>query len=144
LRHFLQHIRKYNTAFQITSFWCKKREIEGNYMPTFKVQDQVYHLIGSLFPKASEQAQFLQVYFMEDSAEKARRRGTIASDTRMEIIRPLQTMLHNLHKYISTLKQRFRDCSPKASLATTKSSSVQRKPQQESIGVPTMPRNLAR
>jgi hypothetical protein len=41
---------------------------------------------------------------MGDSAEEARRRETIASDTRMEIIRPLQTMLHNSHKYISILK----------------------------------------
>jgi hypothetical protein len=62
-------------------------------------------LIGSLLPKAGEQAQFLQVYFMGDSAEEARR-GTIVSDTRMEnqIIRPLQTMLHNPHKYISIFK----------------------------------------
>jgi hypothetical protein len=41
---------------------------------------------------------------MGDSAEEARRRGTIASDTRMEIIRPLQTMLDNSHKYISIFK----------------------------------------
>jgi hypothetical protein len=76
-QHFLNHIRKYNTAFQMTSFGCKKREIEGNYIPTFKVQGQVYHLIGSLLPKAGQQAQFLQVYFMGDSAEEARRRGTM-------------------------------------------------------------------
>jgi hypothetical protein len=88
----------------MTSFGCKKREIEGNYIPTFKVQDQMYHLIGSLLHKAGEQAQFLQVYFMGDSAEEARRRGTIASDTRMEIIRPPQTMLHNSQKYISIFK----------------------------------------
>jgi hypothetical protein len=88
----------------MTSFGCKKREIEGNYMPTFKVKGQVYHLIRSLLPKAGEQAQFLQVYVMGDSAEEVRRRGTIASDTRMEIIRPLQTMLHNWHKYISISK----------------------------------------
>jgi hypothetical protein len=79
----------------VTSFGCKKRKIEGNYMPIFKVQGQVYHLTGSLLPKAGGQAQFLQVYFMGDIAEETRRRGTIASDTRMEIIRPLQTMLHN-------------------------------------------------
>jgi hypothetical protein len=89
-RHFLNHIRKYNTAFQMASFGCKKRDIEGNYMPTFKVQSQMYHWIGSLPPKAGEQTQFLQVYIMWDSAEEDRRRGTIASDTRMEIIRPLQ------------------------------------------------------
>jgi hypothetical protein len=41
---------------------------------------------------------------MRNSAEEARRGGTIASDTRMEIIRPLHTMLHNSHKYISIFK----------------------------------------
>jgi hypothetical protein len=58
----------------MTSFGCKKRKIEENYMPTFKVQCQVYHLIESLLPKAGEQAQFLQVCFMGDSAKEARRR----------------------------------------------------------------------
>jgi hypothetical protein len=46
--HFLNHTRKYNTAFQMASLVCKKRDIEGNYMPTLKVQSQVYHWIGSL------------------------------------------------------------------------------------------------
>jgi hypothetical protein len=41
---------------------------------------------------------------MGDSAEEARRRGNIASDTRIEIIRPLQTMLHISQKYISIFK----------------------------------------
>jgi hypothetical protein len=88
----------------MTSFGCKKREIEGNYMPTFIVQGYVYHLIGPLLPKAGEQAQFLKMHFMWDSAEEARRRGTIASGTRMETILPFQTMLHNSHKYISIFK----------------------------------------
>jgi hypothetical protein len=106
-RHFLNHSRKYSIAFQMTIFGCKKREIEGNYMPTFKVQGHVYHLIGSLLPNSGEQTQFLQVYFLGNSAEETRRRGTIASDTRMEIICPLQTMLHNSHKSISIFKTRL-------------------------------------
>jgi hypothetical protein len=113
-------------------------------MPTFKVQSQVYHLIGPLLPKAGEQAQFLQVYYMGDSDEEARISGTIASDTRMEIIRPLQTMLHNLHKYISIFKTTLQRLQSEASLTTTKSASVQKRPQQESIGVHTMPQKLAR
>jgi hypothetical protein len=140
-RHFLHHIRKYNTAFQMTSFGCKKREIEGKYMPTLKVQGKVYHLIGSLLPKADEQAQFLPVYFMGDSVEEARRGGTIASYIRMEIIRPIQTMLHNAHIFI--FKTTLQRLQLKASLTTTKSPSVQ-KPHQESIGGSTMPQKLAR
>ncbi|GBP66879.1 hypothetical protein EVAR_18051_1 [Eumeta japonica] len=44
-KHFLNHSRQYNTLFQMTSFGAKEIR-EGNFMPTFKVQGQVYHLIG--------------------------------------------------------------------------------------------------
>ncbi|GBP61623.1 hypothetical protein EVAR_27510_1 [Eumeta japonica] len=48
-KHFLNHSRQYNTLFQMTSFGAKEIR-EGNFMPTFKVQGQVYHLIGDLLP----------------------------------------------------------------------------------------------
>lgn len=39
-------------------------------MPTFKVQGQVYHLVGSLMHKPDQNAQFLQIYFVgEDETE---------------------------------------------------------------------------
>lgn len=49
-KHFLDNIRSYNNAFQMTSFGAKQ-VTEGPFMPTFKVQGQVYHLIGSLLPE---------------------------------------------------------------------------------------------
>ena len=36
-KHFLQHIQKYNSAFQMTSFGAKF-VTRGGFMPTFKVQ----------------------------------------------------------------------------------------------------------
>lgn len=64
---FLKHIRYYNNAFQMTSFGCDKRVTEPGYMPTFKIQGQVYHTIGSLLPPFNEdnleaQPVFLQVF----------------------------------------------------------------------------------
>ncbi|UYV67668.1 hypothetical protein LAZ67_5001525, partial [Cordylochernes scorpioides] len=53
-KHFLQHIRKYNSCFQMTSFGATHIERFGNFEPTFKVQGQVYHQIGSLLPVPNE------------------------------------------------------------------------------------------
>lgn len=49
-KHFSENIRSYNNAFQMTSFGAKQIT-EGSFMPTFKVQGQVYHLKGSLLPE---------------------------------------------------------------------------------------------
>lgn len=49
-KHFLDNIHLYNCVFQMTSFGAKQIT-EGPFMPTFKVQGQVYHLIGSLLPE---------------------------------------------------------------------------------------------
>ncbi len=35
-------------------------------MPTFKVQGQVYHTIGSVLPITGEEAKFLQIYSIGD------------------------------------------------------------------------------
>ncbi|GFU82915.1 ATP-dependent DNA helicase [Trichonephila clavipes] len=45
--HILSTIHKHNGCFQMASFGAKEIKV-GNFMPTFKVQGQVYHRIGSL------------------------------------------------------------------------------------------------
>ncbi|GFV80811.1 hypothetical protein TNCV_1901261 [Trichonephila clavipes] len=62
-QYFLNNIRRYNSAFQMTSFGAKEVD-EGNYMPTFKIQGQLYHLIGSLLPVDNAREAFLQIYFI--------------------------------------------------------------------------------
>jgi len=60
---FLDNIQKYNYAFQMTYF--STTEIRhGNFMPTFKIQGQLYHAVGSLLPSTNEELTFLQIYFM--------------------------------------------------------------------------------
>jgi hypothetical protein len=80
-KHFLENIRKYNSCFQMTSFGATKEIREPGFMPTFKVQGQIYHSIGSLLPQPSEEHQFLQIYFMGDSAREAQRRCSVMPDT---------------------------------------------------------------
>lgn len=48
-KHFLLNIRKYNASFVMTSFAADKI-ITDHFMPTFKVQGQIYHRAGSLLP----------------------------------------------------------------------------------------------
>lgn len=46
----------------MTSFGAKEIR-EGNFMPTFKVQGQIYHFIGNLLPAEGAQPEFSQIYF---------------------------------------------------------------------------------
>jgi len=48
--HLLDCIRKYNGCFQMTSFGANQIK-ENGFMPIFKVQGQVYHLLGRLLPE---------------------------------------------------------------------------------------------
>ena len=73
-------------------------------MPTFKIQGQVYHRIGSLLPVDGQEPQFLQIYFMGNSKEEAQRRLSVVPGTRLPILRPLQDMLHTTHKHVSIFK----------------------------------------
>ena len=63
--HFLSNIRKYNCAFQMTSFGCIEVCMAG-FNPSFRIQGQVYHLIGSMFPTAGESPKFSQIYFIDN------------------------------------------------------------------------------
>lgn len=64
--HFLNNVRRYNTLFQMTSFGAKEIR-KGNFMPTFKIDGQIYHLIGSLLPQSSQNPKFSQIYFISDA-----------------------------------------------------------------------------
>ncbi|XP_062518328.1 uncharacterized protein LOC134193517 [Corticium candelabrum] len=85
-RHFLDNMRKYNSCFQMTRFGADKEVTEHGYMPTFKVQGQVYHTIGSLLPMAGKEAKFLQIYFIGDPKDQAKRQGQVIPGTRLPII----------------------------------------------------------
>lgn len=98
-KYFLQHIRKYNSCFQMTSFGATNIVKFNNFMPTFKVQGQVYHQIGSLLPLPEENPQFLQIYFMDNVEKEIDRRSMFSTNTNREIITKLQIMLHE-HNYL--------------------------------------------
>jgi len=49
-KDFLTNVMRYNACFQMTSFGAKRECNDEGWMPTFKVQGQVYRLTGSLLP----------------------------------------------------------------------------------------------
>ncbi|GJR12822.1 hypothetical protein Tco_0795474 [Tanacetum coccineum] len=69
--HFMKHIRAYNQMFAMTSFGAKVDDSvnngKGPYV--FKVSGQIYHWIGSLFPKEGHHPRFLQLYIYDTQAE---------------------------------------------------------------------------
>ena len=95
-KHFLANIRKYNSCFQMTSFGATNI-VRDNYMPTFKVQGQIYHRAGSLLPLPDEDHQFLQIYFMGNTDEQIDQRCRFNTGTKREIVAALQTLFdqHN-------------------------------------------------
>lgn len=101
-KHFLDNVRKYNTVFQMTSFGANE-VIEGNFMPTFKIQGQVYHRIGSLLPTEGNSPKFLQIYFISEADQLSTRLRMIPS-LKAELIELVKEVLNNQNCYISTFK----------------------------------------
>ncbi|XP_017494866.1 PREDICTED: uncharacterized protein LOC108383003 [Rhagoletis zephyria] len=67
--HFLTNIQQYNNCFQMTSFGATN-VVRENFMPTFKIQGQIYHRAGALLPVSDSNYKFLQIYFMGNSPQE--------------------------------------------------------------------------
>ena len=62
-KQFIANIRKYNSAFQMSSILTQWEVLPG-FMPTVKISGHLYHRIGSLVPSLGEDPKFLQIYFI--------------------------------------------------------------------------------
>jgi len=74
--------------------------ISDGFMPTFKVQGQVYHLFGSLLPPPDDSYKFLQIYFMSNNTVEADQRCDIHPGTKPIIISELQNLLHKFNHLV--------------------------------------------
>ncbi|GFW19014.1 ATP-dependent DNA helicase [Trichonephila clavipes] len=59
----------------MTSFGANNIVTMQGFFPTFTIQVQIYHTIGSLLPATNTQPKFLQVYFMDDKEAQVNRRS---------------------------------------------------------------------
>lgn len=74
--------------------------IRDNFMPTFKVQGQIYHHAGSLLPLPDSNHKYLQIYFIGDTNEQVDQRCAFNSDTRREIVESLQNLFHERNELV--------------------------------------------
>jgi PIF1-like helicase/Helitron helicase-like domain at N-terminus len=103
-KHFLDNIRKYNSCFQMTSFGTSKEVVDSGFMPTFRVQGQVHHRLGSLLPPSNEEHKFLQIYFMGDDRKEVQQRCKNMPGVRENIVKKLQQMVHEHNPYVQFFK----------------------------------------
>jgi len=89
-KHFLKNVRGYNSCFQMTSFGASCIVNGERFMPTFKVQGQIYHMAGSFLPTEEENPKFLQVYFMGNEDVEVQERCKNVTGLKEEVIRNLQ------------------------------------------------------
>ncbi|XP_044582937.1 uncharacterized protein LOC123263956 [Cotesia glomerata] len=87
----------------MTSFGAKEVR-EGNFMPTFKVQGQVYHRIGSLMSEPNQKPSFLQIYFVGDECHERDIRCGIYPGVYPELVHQLQKLLYQHNKYLKDFK----------------------------------------
>ena len=106
-KHFLANIQKYNCAFQMTSFGCSEVSMAG-FNPSFRIQDQVYHLIGhligSIVPSEGESPKFAQIYFVDDRESEIATRSAIMDGLKPDIIRGINQLLHDSNHYVELFK----------------------------------------
>lgn len=99
-KQFMRNIRRYNSCFQMTSF-MSTQIFEPGYMPTFKIQGQVYHLAGSLLPYKTDNHKFLQIYFISDYETQVSTRCKIAPQyLDNALVKSLQDMLYTHNRYV--------------------------------------------
>ena len=60
-RFLFDHLRAYNSAFQMTSFRANQVH-EPGFRPTFRIQGQVYHEIHSLLPLLNSRQHFWKFF----------------------------------------------------------------------------------
>ena len=77
---------------------------EGNFIPTFIVQHQVYHSIGSLLPEKDKPFQFLQIYVIYDYNEQAIVKLNNFQNLNKSLIMELQDYLYQVNPYVWDLK----------------------------------------
>ena len=87
----------------MTSFGAKSDTMNG-WTQSIRTHGQVHHRISSLLPETSADHKYMQIYFMDDTAEESRTRLNIHKDLKINFIEELQRELQENNQYVRTLK----------------------------------------
>ena len=74
------------------------------FNPSFTIQGQVYHHIGSLCPPTGDHPKFCQIYFMDSIASQVTTRCSIIDGLVPEIVQNINEMLCDNNQYVRILE----------------------------------------
>lgn len=111
-KHFLQHIRQYNSLFSFTSMGADIDDSlnQGGGPYVFKINGQVYHRIGSLLPNEDNPPKFAQLYIYDTQNEVQNRMLAVlgeengSCDLDPEIAAELLDMLDNCNPLVKQFR----------------------------------------
>ena len=75
----------------------------AGFNPSFKIQGQVCHLIGSTIPTQDESHKFAQIYFIDNEELEIATRSAIVNGLKPDIIRSINQLLHQTNHYVELL-----------------------------------------
>ncbi|MCH80864.1 ATP-dependent DNA helicase PIF1, partial [Trifolium medium] len=109
-KFFIDDIRSFNSMFAFTSMGGKINTSmnTGNAPPTFVLNGENYHLIGSLMPPIGDQPKFAQLYIYDTDNEVSNRMAAVGmKDDRLalrsSIVRDIREALNNCdNPYVKT------------------------------------------
>ncbi|XP_054085138.1 uncharacterized protein LOC128921444 [Zeugodacus cucurbitae] len=87
----------------MTSFGTTKL-VRENFLPTFKIQGQIYHKAGSLLPVSDSDYKFLQIYFMGNSSQEINLRCAHNNLVKRSIVAQLQNLFHEHNQLVKLFK----------------------------------------
>jgi len=86
----------------MTSFGCSKVTM-ASFNPSFRIQGQVYHLIGNMLPIPGKSPKFAQVYFIDNGESEAATRCAIVNGLRPDIVSINELLISENH-YVQVFK----------------------------------------
>ena len=84
----------------------------AGFNPSFRIQGQVYHLIGSIVPSQGESPKFAQIYFIGDEDSEVATRSAIVDGLKPDIIRGINRLLHENHHYVKLPRRSLKKILP--------------------------------
>ena len=87
----------------MTSFRCNEVSISG-FKPSFRTQDQIYHLIGSIVPTERESPKFAQIYFIDNWESEVATSSAIVDGLKPDTIRSINGLLYDNNHYDEVFK----------------------------------------
>ena len=74
-------------------------------MTSFRIEVQVYHLVGSTVLTEGESPEFAQIYFVDDRESEIASRFAIVYGLKLDIIRGINQLLHDSNHHVEMFKE---------------------------------------